>query len=103
MKKINALKQALLKEFGHQAGELEKNIAGKFPKRKEDSVHIGMKDYNPHREEQEYCVECGVPAMYEGECQSCGYKKDSMNLSDMFEAIKRKRKKKFKNSYTKNK
>ena len=174
MKNSTKLKLALLKEFGHQAGDIEDDIASKFPKRKEDSVHIGMHDYYPHREEQEYgmCQECGIPAMYEGKCQECGYleegedtvfmvKKtlehildnvnellekvhsgeeipawivnhitksgtfldeaadgfyldndepheepehnDDMSLDQMFENIKRKKKKKFKNSYTKNK
>jgi hypothetical protein len=176
MKTINKLKLALLKEFGHTPGEIEHDITKKFPKRKEDSIHIGMKDYNPHKEDQEYCVECGVPAMYEGMCQECGYMEeghgleednhevfmaqknletiikaatelmhklgeeerevpawvadhitkaetyieqandgfyfedekkqvhnDDMSLDQMFENIKRKKKKKFKNSYTKNK
>jgi len=71
MKNSTKLKRALLKEFGHPQGPIERD----FEEPRENDVTFGNERRVPRREEQEYamCPECYVPAMYEGECHECGY------------------------------
>jgi len=81
MKNSTKLKLALLKEFGHPQGQIEKDFEEESG---ENDVNIGNKHYHPHREEEEYgvCDECGVPAMYEGKCMECGYMEEGHNLEE---------------------
>jgi len=81
MKNSTKLKLALLKEFGHPQGPIEKDFEEESG---ENDVNIGNKHYHPHREEEEYgvCDECGVPAMYEGKCMECGYMEEGHNLEE---------------------
>jgi hypothetical protein len=81
MKNSTKLKLALLKEFGHPQGPIEKDFEEESG---ENDVNIGNKHYHPHREEEEYgvCDECGVPAMYEGRCMECGYMEEGHNLEE---------------------
>jgi hypothetical protein len=80
MKNSTKLKLALLKEFGHPQGPIEKN----FDEEGENDVRFGNEKHHPHREEEEYgvCQECGVPAMYEGMCQECGYMEEGHHLEE---------------------
>jgi len=80
MKTSTKLKLALLKEFGHPQGPIEKN----FDEEGENDVRFANEKHRPHREEEEYgmCQECGVPAMYEGVCQECGYMEEGHHLEE---------------------
>ena len=80
MKTSTKLKLALLKEFGHPQGPIERD----FEDSGENDVRFGNEKHRPHREEQEYgmCQECGVPAMYEGECQECGHMEEGHHLEE---------------------
>ena len=80
MKTSTKLKLALLQEFGHLKGPIEKD----FDEEGENDVTFGNETHRPHREEQEYgmCQECGVPAMYEGECMECGHMEEGHHLEE---------------------
>lgn len=80
MKTSTKLKLALLKEFGHPQGPIERD----FEDSGENDVRFGNEKHRPHREEQEYamCPECYVPAMYEGMCQECGYMEEGHHLEE---------------------
>ena len=60
-------------------------------KKAEDTIRFGNEKHNPHREEQEYCNECGGQMLH-GECKECGYQKSSISLENMQRIIKSKKK-----------